>query len=44
VLGRKDDARDRLARAKTALAGEPGAAERLDVLATNLSLSGEARP
>jgi cytochrome c-type biogenesis protein CcmH len=44
VLGRKDDARDRLARAKTALAGEPGAAERLDVLATNLSLTREERP
>ncbi|HEV7874039.1 MAG TPA: c-type cytochrome biogenesis protein CcmI [Enterovirga sp.] len=44
VLGRKDEARDRLGRAKAALAGEPGAAERLDGLAINLSLTGEARP
>ena len=44
VLGRKDEARDRLGRAKAALAGEPGAAERLDGLATNLRLTGEVRP
>lgn len=44
VLGRKDEARERLGRAKAALAGEPGAADRLDGLAANLSLTGEARP
>lgn len=44
VLGRKDDARDRLGRAKTALAGEPGSGERLDELARGLGIAGEARP
>jgi hypothetical protein len=44
VLGRKDDARERLGRAKVALAGDPGAAERLDGLARGLGLDGETRP
>ncbi len=38
VLGRRDDARDRLGRARTALAGDPEAAPRLDTLAEELGL------
>lgn len=37
VLGRPAEARDRLAKAKAALAGDPGAAARLDQVATGLS-------
>jgi cytochrome c-type biogenesis protein CcmH len=36
VLGRNNDARDRLARAKAALAGDPAAAARLDQVASSL--------
>jgi cytochrome c-type biogenesis protein CcmH len=38
VLGRPDDARDRLAKAKTALAGDAQALASLDRLAQNLGL------
>jgi cytochrome c-type biogenesis protein CcmH len=44
VLGRKDEALDRLGRARTALAGEAGAAERLDGLARSLGIEGGATP
>lgn len=41
VLGRRDDALDRVARARTVLAGDPGALARLDDLARSLGLSPE---
>lgn len=49
VLGRAADARDRLARAKTALAGDPAALDRLDQIAASLpagnaALAGDAKP
>ena len=43
VLGRRDEANDRLAKAKVALAGDPGAPARLDRLAGDLGLRGGAR-
>lgn len=42
VLGRRDDASDRLARAKEALAGDPEAPQRLDRLAGDLGLTAVA--
>jgi cytochrome c-type biogenesis protein CcmH len=38
VLGRPDEARTRLSQARTALAGDPGAGDRLDRLASDLGL------
>lgn len=43
VLGRRDEAADRLAQARTALAPTPGAGERLDHLASDLGLSGDRK-
>lgn len=42
VLGRRDDAIDRLGRARAALEGQPEARARLDQLAADLGLSAEA--
>ena len=42
VLGRRDEASDRLAKAKAALAADPGAPARLDRLAGDLGLTGVA--
>lgn len=44
VLGRRDDASDRLAKAKAALASDPGAPDRLDRLAGDLGIPVSAGP